>query len=114
MQRFVEKVLFELRRDNRNFLDVIYITCGVVPYDFDRGYTNSNIIKPEKSFITLATGRKSTFVNHRFWKPGACIIKLVTAVIYGFRNKLECFVPGKPLQISLVLRDKCSSLLRKW
>jgi hypothetical protein len=21
---------------------------------------------------------------------GACIIKLVTAVIYGFRNKLEC------------------------
>jgi hypothetical protein len=23
--------------------------------------------------------------------PGACIIKLITAVIYGFRNKLECF-----------------------
>jgi hypothetical protein len=22
--------------------------------------------------------------------PGACIIKLNTAVIYGFRNKLEC------------------------
>ncbi len=22
--------------------------------------------------------------------PGACIIKLITAVIYGFRNKLEC------------------------
>jgi hypothetical protein len=22
--------------------------------------------------------------------PGACIIKLTTAVIYGFRNKLEC------------------------
>ncbi len=21
--------------------------------------------------------------------PGACIIKLITAVIYGFRNKLE-------------------------
>jgi hypothetical protein len=24
-------------------------------------------------------------------RPGACIIKLITAVIYGFRNKLECF-----------------------
>jgi len=22
--------------------------------------------------------------------PGACIIKFITAVIYGFRNKLEC------------------------
>jgi hypothetical protein len=22
--------------------------------------------------------------------PGACIIKLITVVIYGFRNKLEC------------------------
>jgi hypothetical protein len=22
--------------------------------------------------------------------PGACITKLITAVIYGFRNKLEC------------------------
>ena len=25
-----------------------------------------------------------------FFRPGACIIKLITAVIYGFRNKLEC------------------------
>jgi hypothetical protein len=24
--------------------------------------------------------------------PGACIIKLTTAVIYGFRNKLECLL----------------------
>jgi hypothetical protein len=23
--------------------------------------------------------------------PGACIIKLITAMIYSFRNKLECF-----------------------
>ncbi len=22
--------------------------------------------------------------------PGACTIKLITAVVYGFRNKLEC------------------------
>jgi hypothetical protein len=25
-----------------------------------------------------------------FFSSGACIIKLITAVIYGFRNKLEC------------------------
>jgi hypothetical protein len=34
--------------------------------------------------------------------PGACIIKLFTAVIYGFpRNpyiRARVFVPGKPLQ----------------
>jgi len=44
--------------------------------------------------------------------PRACIIKLTMAVIYGFRNKLV-FVPGKPLQPSIVFRDKYSSLLRK-
>jgi hypothetical protein len=42
----------------------------------------------------------------------ACIMKLIKAVIYGFRNKLV-LVPGKPLQPSLVFRDKRSSILRK-
>jgi hypothetical protein len=37
--------------------------------------------------------------------PRACIIKLITAVIYGFHNKLV-FVPGKPFQASLVFREK--------
>jgi hypothetical protein len=36
---------------------------------------------------------------------GPGIIKLITAVIYGFHNKLV-FVPGKPFQPSLVFRDK--------
>ncbi len=36
--------------------------------------------------------------------PGACIIKLIKVVIYGFRNKLRVFVPGKPFLPSLVLR----------
>jgi len=27
--------------------------------------------------------------------PGACIIKLITAIIYGFRNKLECSTQNK-------------------
>jgi hypothetical protein len=36
-----------------------------------------------------------TFVNCSCKKletlgPGGCIIKLITALIYGFRNKLEC------------------------
>jgi len=38
---------------------------------------------------------------------GACIIKLITAVIYGFRNKLEC------LPLASISRDKHSSLFRK-
>ncbi len=37
--------------------------------------------------------------------PEACVIKLITAVIYGFRIK--------PFQPSLVFSDKHSSLLRK-
>jgi hypothetical protein len=36
--------------------------------------------------------------------PGACIIKLITAVIYGFRNKLEC--------LSLNIRLDWKGLLR--
>ncbi len=42
--------------------------------------------------------------------PGACVIKLITAVIYNFRNKLV-FVPGKPFQPSLVFSDKHSKLI---
>ncbi len=26
----------------------------------------------------------------KYFTPGACTIKLITALIYGFRNKLEC------------------------
>jgi hypothetical protein len=42
--------------------------------------------------------------------PGACTIKLITAVIYGFCNKLV-FVPGNPFQPCLVFRDKHSNKL---
>jgi hypothetical protein len=44
--------------------------------------------------------------------PGACIIKLITAVIYNFRYKVV-FVPSKPLQPSLLFRENHSSLLWK-
>jgi hypothetical protein len=39
-------------------------------------YYDTATITAVKSFIVQA--------------PGACIIKLITAVIYGFRNKQEC------------------------
>jgi hypothetical protein len=45
-------------------------------------------------------------------RPRACLIKLITAVVYGFRNKLV-FVFGKPFQSSLVFTYKHPSLLRK-
>jgi hypothetical protein len=41
--------------------------------------------------------------------PGACIIKLITAVIYGFSNKARVFVPGKPFQSNLVFVGKTRS-----
>jgi hypothetical protein len=58
-----------------------------------------------KFFITLSPGAKSIkiFLSNELnnvqitavksfitLNPGACIIKLIMAVIYGFRNKLEC------------------------
>jgi hypothetical protein len=48
------------------------------------------------------------------WKglPEDCIIKLITAVIYGFRNKLV-FVPKHWTRLETLARDKHSSLLRK-
>ncbi len=44
--------------------------------------------------------------------PGACIIKLITAVMYGFRNKLV-FVPIHYTRLERLAMDKHSSLLRK-
>jgi hypothetical protein len=67
------------------------------------------VFVPEKpfqasqSFVSMAAPFRQYPLGH---SPGACIIKLNTAVVYGFRNKLECFVPGKPFQPSLVFRDK--------
>ncbi len=52
---------------------------------------------------------KSTQIH---FSPGACIIKLITAVIYSFRNKLEC-LSLQAFQPSIVFRDKHFSLLRK-
>ncbi len=44
--------------------------------------------------------------------PGACIIKLITAVIYGFRNKLECLSLNTRLGWK-GLPDEHSSFLQK-
>jgi hypothetical protein len=48
-----------------------------------------------KKFYNIGSRSCSTVVNHFPQHPkikgsslGACIIKLITAVIYGFRNKL--------------------------
>jgi hypothetical protein len=42
---------------------------------------HSSLLDPFVSYKKLSS------VNSR---PGACIIKLITAVIYGLRNKPEC------------------------
>ncbi len=53
--------------------------------------------------VDLAPSSLGSFLIVIPLRPG--IIKLITTVIYGFHNKLEC-VPGKPFQPSLVFRDK--------
>ncbi len=45
--------------------------------------------------------------------PEACIIKLITAVIYGFHNMLV-FVPKHQTKLERLAGDKRSSLLRKF
>ncbi len=44
--------------------------------------------------------------------PEGCIIKLITAIIYGFRNKLV-FVPKHWTRLETLAKDKHSSLIRK-
>ncbi len=34
----------------KTFLGVIYTTSGVFPYDFDWGYTDSDVITPKKFY----------------------------------------------------------------
>ncbi len=40
----------------------------------------------------------------------ACIIKLITAVIYGLPSYARVYVPGKPFKPSLVFVGKARSL----
>ncbi len=36
----------------KTFLGVIYATSGIFPYDFDWGYTDSDVIMPKKIYNT--------------------------------------------------------------
>ncbi len=47
-----------------------------------------------------------------FRPPGACIIRLITAVIYSFRNKLECLSLNTRLGWKRLTRDKQSFMIQ--
>ncbi len=73
-----------------NFIKLFWNNLCCYPHialSFNSGYAARSINYAEKSVMVLA--------------PGACTIKLFTAVIYSFRNALECNVLGKPFQPSL-------------
>jgi hypothetical protein len=53
------------------------------------------VFQPKEGETQIAPTPVSKTIRSLFRSPGACIIKLITTVIYGFRNKLECFVPGQ-------------------
>ncbi len=62
--------------------------------------------------MILVTPKARGKLKHLFNKPvsaGECTLKLSTAVIYSFRNKLM-FVPGKPFQPSLMFVGEARSL----
>jgi hypothetical protein len=59
------------------FYPYIYIYMTRAEVSNTLAYYNSANIRPVISFIVQA--------------PGPCIIKLIKAGIFGFRNKLECF-----------------------
>jgi hypothetical protein len=40
------KKVYEI--DTNGQYDIIYATSGILPYDFDRGYTNSDVIMSKK------------------------------------------------------------------
>jgi len=63
-------------------------------------------------FLKLFEGSSKSTQIH--FSQGACIIKLIMAVIYSFRNKLECFSLNIKLGWERLARDKHSSLLRKY
>jgi hypothetical protein len=45
-------------------------------------------------------------------QPGANVLKLFTAVIYGFSLQARVFVPSKPLEPSLMFAEKDGAYLR--
>ncbi len=62
--------------------------------------------------LSITTFSKTKIVVIKIQHPEACIIKLIMAVIYGFRNKL-LFVPKHMTSLETLAREKHSSLLRK-
>jgi hypothetical protein len=61
--------------------------------EIDEKHQNSSIPTGQnESMDEMASPRpnKFEFVPYKRYRPGACIIKLITAVIYSFHNKLEC------------------------
>jgi hypothetical protein len=53
----------------------------------------------------------SIFLKQKLITQGACIIKLITAVIYGYSNKLECSTLNTRLRLGRLDRDKHSSFI---
>jgi len=65
-------------------------------------YESARIHIPEVNFFDP--------LNLESAEPGACTIKLFTVVIYRFSKYARGFVPGKPVQPSLMFVGKVRSL----
>jgi len=64
---------------------------SLLRYDKEKFYDTGPRTDFYKTFYLFLKYRKlARLVLTVISTPGACIIKLITAVIYGFHNQLEC------------------------
>ncbi len=70
------------------------VVAPLVVEDEQVSRNNEELVSVSENFVSISLSKELnkvvTFYLGKPFQPGACIIKLITAVIYGFRNKLEC------------------------
>ncbi len=92
---FYKKVCFKKAMKNY-FLYVFWIhtrASGACTIKHCMAVTNVRHFYPSLIFVGKAGATRIdslTGISYNIWLPAACIIKLITTVIYGFLNKLEC------------------------
>ncbi len=77
----------------------------------DRAFLHRKFLQASLIFVTKASRAKNHKMPYSIGRlSGVCIIKLITAVIYRFCNKLECLSLAKPLQLRLMFVGKARGL----
>ncbi len=65
----------------------LMVTLPTLPTNIRLGYKRMTV---PNTLAYYDVAQNTTIKSFILQAPGACIIKLITAVINGFRNKLDC------------------------